>query len=315
MSVLPQTFPKGDASEADALRILLAEDDRLAALMLSDQLHEAGHFVEVALSGAEAYAMLREDPGRADLLITDRFMPMLDGLGLTRRLLREPATRHLPVVMLTGASDAQSIAEGLEAGVMQYLAKPVDPALLRQVLKAARRQIEERRRLAEMLGVQQAGFDNIQRIDLRLRTRAEIAPVASLLASLSQHAQRIMPGIQELIANAVEHGLYRLGGTAKRAHLAAGTYEQEMDLRERDPAYPGAVEAAAKRTEHGLRFAIRDPGPGFAWRHHLRPDPAQGTCRTGRGLMRASLLFDDLQFHKDGNLVTATLKTKQESIW
>ncbi|GAM06226.1 ATP-binding response regulator [Novosphingobium sp. MBES04] len=315
MSALPQNFTKGDAREADALRILLAEDDRLAALMLSDQLHEAGHFVEVALNGAEAYAMLREDPTRADLLITDRFMPMLDGLGLTRRILREPPTRHLPVVMLTGASDAQSIAEGLEAGVMQYLAKPVDPALLAQVLKAVRRQIEERRRLAQMLGSQQAGFDNIQRIDLHLRTRAEIAPVASLLASLSPHAQKIMPGLQDLIANAIEHGLYRLGGPAKRALLASGTLEQEMDKREGDPAYRGFVEAAAKRTEHGLRFAIRDPGPGFAWRQHLRPDPAQATSRTGRGLLRASLLFDEVQFHKDGNLVTATLRTRQESIW
>lgn len=315
MSVLPQDFSASAGAEAGALRILLAEDDRLAALMLSDQLHAAGHFVEVALNGAEAYAMLREDPNRTDLLITDRFMPMLDGMGLTRRILREPATRHLPVVMLTGAGDAQSVAEGLEAGVMQYLAKPVDPVLLAQVLKAARRQIAERRRLAEMLGTQQAGFANIQRIDLQLRTRAEVGPVASLLASLSEQAERIMPGLQELIANSVEHGLYQLGGAAKREHLAAGTYEQEMDRRERDPAHHGFVEAAAKRTEEGVRFAIRDPGAGFVWRRYLRPDPAQASSRTGRGLVRASLLFDDLQFHKDGNLVTALHRTRREGIW
>jgi CheY-like chemotaxis protein len=98
------------------MRVLLVEDDRMAQLMISTMLNDLGYQVETADNGAEAYAMLRENPERVDFLLTDRFMPALDGLGLTRRLKRETPTRHLPIIMLTGTGDAASVAEGIEAG-------------------------------------------------------------------------------------------------------------------------------------------------------------------------------------------------------
>lgn len=309
-------FPTSPAAgTAPVLRVLLVEDDRLAAQVLGEQLETLGYLVETADNGAEAYALLRAAPDRADIVVSDRFMPVLDGLGLTRRLRRERATRHLPIIMLTGTSDAASTAEGLEAGVMQYVAKPVEPALLRQVLDVAARQVAERRQLAAALGAHQAGFANIERIDFHLRRVDEIGPVASLLASLSPHAERILPGLRALLANGVEHGLLRLGGAARQAHLAQGTLAQELARRAADPAYDGFVEAAAQRLPEGLRYAVRDPGPGFAWRRFLTPDASRSAVDAARGITVARVAFTTLEYHGTGNLVTAIIANETQRLW
>lgn len=315
MSVLPASFHDAGQNPVAVLRILLAEDDRMAALMLEEQLGAAGHIVETAQNGAQAYAMLREDAARCDVLLTDRFMPVLDGLGLTRRILREAPTRHLPVVMLTGAGDAASIAEGLEAGVMQYLAKPVDPGLLAQVLASVRRRIDERARIASSLAAHRSAFADVQRLDLTLRRHDQIGPAASLLASLSPQSERILPALHALIVNGVEHGLYRLGGEVRRWHQTRGTLAAELARREADAAYPGQVEVAVKRIARGLRFAVRDPGPGFAWRRYVRPDAALGNVSGPRGLLRAQLVFDEVHFHGEGNLVTAIHRDTVADLW
>jgi DNA-binding response OmpR family regulator len=311
----PAAIATSQDTPVNGMRVLLVEDDRMASLMISTMLNDLGYQVETAENGAEAYAMLRQSPERADFVLTDRFMPALDGLGLTRRLKRETPTRHLPVIMLTGTGDSASVAEGIEAGVMQYLTKPVDPVLLKQVLQATVRQIEQRRATAQTLHSHQAGFANIQRVDFHLRTMAEAAPVASLLSSLAQNPEKALTGIRELLTNAVEHGIYRLGAQAKAHHLAAGTLEGELARRAADPSYAGIAEAAAQRIEGGIQFAFRDPGPGFAWQRYLRPDPAQGIGQCGRGIARAALIFDRLDFHGTGNLVTAVMATQVRQAW
>lgn len=307
----PAAAPAG----GQGMRVLLVEDDRMAAMMVSSMLSDLGYQVEIAQNGAEAYALLREAPTRADMVLTDRFMPALDGLGLTRRLRREPATQHMPIIMLTGTGDSSSVAEGIEAGVQQYLTKPVDPNLLQQVMQATVRQIEQRRAAARTLQSHQSGFGNIQRIDFHLRKMSDIAPVASLLASLADNPEKVIVGLRELLTNAVEHGLYRLGGQAKAHHLANGTLDAELARREADPAYAGVAEAAAQRLPEGLKFAFRDPGPGFAWQRFIRPDPAQGIGQTGRGIARSALIFSKLEFHGTGNLVTATLASRPATVW
>jgi DNA-binding response OmpR family regulator len=321
---VPQPMPEAPPQPAamapapapsQGMRVLLVEDDRMAAMMVSSMLSDLGYQVEMAQNGAEAYALLREAPTRADMVLTDRFMPALDGLGLTRRLRREPATQHMPIVMLTGTGDSASIAEGIEAGVQQYLTKPVDPNLLQQVMQATSRQIEQRRAAARTLQSHQAGFSNIQRIDFHLRTMAEIAPVSSLLASLADNPEKVIVGLRELLTNAVEHGIYRLGGQAKAQHLSQGTLDAELARREADPDYTGVAEAAAQRLPDGIKFAFRDPGPGFAWQRFIRPDPAQGIGQCGRGIARSALIFNKVEFHGTGNLVTATLASRAATVW
>lgn len=296
-------------------KILLVEDDRVAAMTIAALLADLGYHVETSGDGAEAYLRLREEPCCADVILTDRFMPMLDGLGLTRRLKREIATRSKPVVMMTGADDTASIAEGVAAGVFHYLTKPVDGPLLKQVLEAAFASVARQNETIEALRRHQSGFALAMQMSFQVRDTKDVSSVASLMASMSEDPDRACAGLRELLANAVEHGLYRLGGAAKARHQAAGTLDVEMASRAASDSYQGHVEAASQRTATGVRFLIRDPGPGFDWRSELRADPTRSTSVTGHGLIRATTIFSELRFNSGGNLVAATIDTERRKVW
>ena len=79
---------------------------------------------------------------RPDLVLTDVMMPGLDGFGLLRALRADPATRAVPVVMLTARAGQEAAVEGFDAGVDDYLAKPFESAellgRLRSVLERSR---------------------------------------------------------------------------------------------------------------------------------------------------------------------------------
>src|SRR6185312_3879363 len=66
--------------------------------------------------------LARADP--PDLVLTDVMMPNLDGFGLLAALRADPATMHIPVVMLSARAGDEATAEGLEAGASDYLVKP-----------------------------------------------------------------------------------------------------------------------------------------------------------------------------------------------
>lgn len=103
-------------------------------------------------NGREALTAIRER--RPDLVITDVMMPELDGFGLVAALRADPATRDLPVLMLSARAGEEARAEGLEAGADDYLVKPFSARDLmarveNQLMRAAVRSVEtqEARRL------------------------------------------------------------------------------------------------------------------------------------------------------------------------
>jgi uncharacterized protein (TIGR02266 family) len=120
--------PAKPALAVRSFRILLVEDNphimELYEYVMKKLARGGGVNVEVALAldGRDALAHLGE--GRFDLLVTDLYMPVMDGFELIRRLRAEPRTRRLPVVAISaGGSDAQAMAR--EAGADVFLRKPV----------------------------------------------------------------------------------------------------------------------------------------------------------------------------------------------
>lgn len=86
------------ANSKRGLKVLVAEDEPLAALVIEDVLTGEGHAVALAQDGMEALDLAGRD--RFDLLLTDLAMPRLDGLDLIRRLRQSQPL--LPVVVMTG---------------------------------------------------------------------------------------------------------------------------------------------------------------------------------------------------------------------
>ncbi len=111
-----------------AEKILIVDDDletlRLVGLMLQRQ----GYQILAANNGTQALAMARAE--KPDLIVLDVMMPDLDGFEVTRQLRAEPECAVTPILMFTAKSQVEDKVAGYEAGVDDYLTKPVHPAEL-----------------------------------------------------------------------------------------------------------------------------------------------------------------------------------------
>ncbi len=107
------------------MRILLAEDDRLAQRTAALALQGAGHDVEVVADGEQAWARLLADPDR--LLVTDWLMPNMDGIELIRRVRAGTFSSYVYTILVTALDDPSSVVRGLDAGADDHLGKPYDP--------------------------------------------------------------------------------------------------------------------------------------------------------------------------------------------
>jgi two-component system, sensor histidine kinase and response regulator len=114
-------------SDAQQGRILIVEDDHASRELLRVILGY-NHQVQTAHNGETALQMLREQP--FDVVLLDIMMNGINGIDVLRILRQEPATRDLPVILVSALSDSDVVVEGLEAGASDYIKKPIDPSVL-----------------------------------------------------------------------------------------------------------------------------------------------------------------------------------------
>ncbi|MCF4121097.1 response regulator [Antribacter sp. KLBMP9083] len=110
-------------------RILVVDDDDTIREVVRTGLEVvAGWEVQVASNGAEAIDLCRADP--PDAVILDVMMPTMDGPTTVARLLGDPRTRYVPVVLLTAKAQAADLRHWSDLGVAGVIAKPFDPLRL-----------------------------------------------------------------------------------------------------------------------------------------------------------------------------------------
>lgn len=109
-------------------KILIIDDDINALKLLGYTLRKAGLEVLVAQNGIEGIE--KATAHIPDLVVTDLMMPKMDGYEVTRQIRANPTTRHIPIIMLTAKSQVHDKVAGFEAGVNDYVTKPVMPAEL-----------------------------------------------------------------------------------------------------------------------------------------------------------------------------------------
>lgn len=193
------------------LTILVVEDDRIERMFMEQQINELGHNMLSAENGRLALEMLRSDGAAIDVILMDRMMPVLDGLSAVRRIKDMPDFRKIPIVMITGAAGTRDIQEGIDAGVFYYLTKPVHEDVLKSVLSAATREARQGRQLNEELLRHKSSFNLIETCKFRFRTLEEAESLAAFMAHCFPEPKRVLPGLAELLLNAVEHGTYDIG--------------------------------------------------------------------------------------------------------
>ena len=111
------------------LPCLLIVDDQPINIQALYRIFAPDHRVLMATSGATALAICKSDP--PDLVLLDVVMPEMDGYEVCARLKADEATRDIPVIFVTSHTDAAEETKGLELGAVDFIAKPVNPAVVR----------------------------------------------------------------------------------------------------------------------------------------------------------------------------------------
>ncbi|MBI4226862.1 MAG: response regulator transcription factor [Candidatus Omnitrophica bacterium] len=118
-------------------KILVVEDEKNIARVVTYTLEKEGYQVSVAKDGQEALdTARRESP---DLLVLDLMLPGVDGLDVCRQLRADPRTAALSIIMLTAKTQEADRVVGLELGADDYLPKPFSPRELAARVKAVLR--------------------------------------------------------------------------------------------------------------------------------------------------------------------------------
>ena len=166
------------------MRILIVEDDVDASAAMCTGLGEAGHTCQTAPDGEDGLVAARS--GDFDVMVVDRMMPRLDGLGMVETLRREGD--QTPVLFLSALGEIDDRVAGLKAGGDDYLVKPYALAeLLARVEALARRR--ETGSVQTLLRVGDLEMDLIGRTVHRGSTEIDLQPREfQLLEFLMRHA-------------------------------------------------------------------------------------------------------------------------------
>lgn len=122
------------------MRVLIADDDRLSALMLEANLKASGYDVTVVSDGGKAWEILKTDD-RPQFAILDWMMPVMDGLEVCRKV-RKAGGPYIYILLLTGNTDPDSVVTGMDAGADDYIRKPFHPAELKARLRSGKRIVD-----------------------------------------------------------------------------------------------------------------------------------------------------------------------------
>ncbi len=112
---------------------LLVVDDQAINIQVMHQIFGAQYQVFMATSGAQALKLCRSNP--PDLVLLDIVMPDMDGFEVCSALKADPLTRDVPVIFVTAHTDAAMETLGLELGAVDFISKPINPAVVRARVK------------------------------------------------------------------------------------------------------------------------------------------------------------------------------------
>ena len=114
-------------------KILIVEDEESLLKLESILLTTKGYLVQGATTGLAALeAVATEAP---DLILLDIMLPELDGFQVCERIKKNPATRHIPIILLTAKKTPEDINRGEEVGADEYITKPFKSAMVMQTIE------------------------------------------------------------------------------------------------------------------------------------------------------------------------------------
>lgn len=209
---------------------LLLVDDQPVNIQTLYQIFADDHEVFMATSGEQALALCRDK--QPDLVLLDVIMPGMDGLETCQRLKEDVDTADIPVIFVTSQNSPEEETHGLEVGAVDFISKPVNPAVVRARVKTQltlKAQTDALRMLASLDGL--TGVPNRRIFDERLDAewracRRSGSPLSLLMVDVDHFklyndhyghldGDQCLKAIASALASSVERGrdmLARFGG-------------------------------------------------------------------------------------------------------
>jgi CheY-like chemotaxis protein len=149
-------LPKVQA--VSARQVLIVDDMSTTRLMLSRHVRQLGHKETTAANGREALELLHRH--EFDLVLLDVMMPEMDGYTVLEAMKSDPDLRDIPVVMISGIDEIESVVRCIERGAEDYLPKPFNATLLRARISACL----EKKHLWDELGDKYRQLQELERL-------------------------------------------------------------------------------------------------------------------------------------------------------
>ncbi|MBP3957319.1 response regulator [Gemmata sp. G18] len=302
----PLYAPGAPKSTAQAVpTILLVDDSSVQRRIVHSLLDGAGTWNVVhAADGVSALQQIeREQP---DLVLTDVYMPKMDGLALVEQVRdRFPG---VPVVLMTGHGSEQVAVSALKAGAADYVPKRAMVSelgrILERVLTNARTESDRVRLFSGMTGrVSRFVLDNDPRLigPLVAQIRDDLLAVG---VCNRNGVTRVGIALEEALLNAIYHGNLEVSSQLKEN--GDGPFCELAHARRTQAPYAARrVRVVARVTPRRAMFVVADEGPGFDV--NSLPDPATPELLerpSGRGLLLMRSFMDQVRFNAIGNRVT-----------
>ncbi|MBP7693184.1 MAG: response regulator [Anaerolineales bacterium] len=173
-------------------KILIVDDEPFNVDYLEQELEDLDYATISAADGQQALDQVAAE--QPDLVLLDIMMPVLDGFAVLARLKADPATRDLPVIIISAMNDLPSVVRGIQQGAEDYLPKPFDPVLLQARLSASLEKKRYRDQEVEYLRQVERLTAAARAIEANQFEAAALAPVAQrpdALGDLARVFQRM----------------------------------------------------------------------------------------------------------------------------
>jgi len=268
-------------------KILVVDDDRTTRRLVALQLRRAGY--EVAEAGDGKKALERVGREAFDLVLLDVWMPGMDGLEVLGRL--RDAKERPRVVMMTADDASDTLLRAIREQAYRYLAKPIEPAQLLEVVRSTLESGPELRPI-EVVSARPDWVELL--VPCQRESAARIRDLlAHLDADLPEDVRnRVGQALGELLMNAIEWG---------------GKLDPTKNVR-----------ISYLRARRMLLYRIADPGQGFSFEglahaalanpadkptEHMKVREGKGLRPGGFGLLMARQLVDELLYNEKQNEV------------
>ena len=308
------TIPGGNRSLSPVIsggkvRILVVDDQEALRSLLSRLLVREGFEPIEAGDGEEAVRLFKSESPL--VVVSDIMMPRMDGLALLHEIKR--IDRNATVILMTGQGNEDVLLDALRGGATNFFKKPFN---IRELIDEIRTIVEFRLEAARSTLFSPFLLEETKHFVI---PRAD-CPYFPIINQITLQLPCLLPegeilnlkiGIEEMIANAVEHGNLGISFEEKNRAIEEGRLAELMTERGRQSDALGrAVHVISRLTTDHFEISIRDEGQGFAWRSLPAVAPESLLSFNGRGIFLTKIYFDEVIYNETGTMVTMRKRKK-----